>query len=636
MSRLARAAVTVIVVGAAGAGQAYAAPQEGALPTAAPVDITVDAAVVGQFPAFAMPTSRTSVLVTVGAPLSDLAKVSATLSVTNAPLVTATAIDEFVNDPAAVASRAVADAVVTASSSTPLPPGTVPVGSSATVALSVEPGALGLPTDQWGVYGLIVAVDIGGERVWSQASPLTWQPQLVPPLDVAVIASVSGPPERVDSLLVAAGDPRVTLLVDPSALTARQRLSLDRREAYALPAGNLDVTSVAHASVPALLDAALAESRRYSPLPWLAVAASADDATVGLASAAGAAAIVADARWAGVDSQGAAVVTATPVDNRAFAPVMVPDAELSLTLASQSPAQPASTARVLAVAALRAGNGGGSVVVAPGDGWIVDGTRSSRAVETLLDAPFVTSRPLTTVLSASDRPSIDLPDSTPSTADASSDQVLDAVAALDRLSVMANATADASAMVDAARGAVLGAMSLPDRADPDRRLAEFGDALEQANTVTSAVSVTSGTTLNLVSSSGDVPVTVRNDLDVPITVRVAMMSRSPILVPQAQPTATVEAGTESTVLVPVTAVSNGDVKVTVALRNEEGQTVTVAETLRVKVRAQWGNATTGLFTVGLVVLLIVGVIRTARRGRKDTRVRPADAGDVAGASDVDA
>lgn len=130
--------------------------------------------------------------------------------------------------------------------------------------------------------------------------------------------------------------------------------------------------------------------------------------------------------------------------------------------------------------------------------------------------------------------------------------------------------------------------------------------------------------------------TVRNELDVPVTVRVAMMSRSPILLTKDHPTATIEAGAEVTVLVPVTAVSNGDVNVTVALRNEEGQTVTVAETLRVKVRAQWGNAATGIFTAGLVVLLIAGIIRTARRGRKDTRVRPGDAGAVAGASDADA
>jgi len=340
-------------------------------------------------------------------------------------------------------------------------------------------------------------------------------------------------------------------------------------------------------------------------------------------------------RWAGVESPPASVVTAAPNDDLVFAPVILPDLELSRALASQTPAHPATTARLLAIAALCAGNGDRSVIVAPGDGWVVDGTGPSRAVEALLDAPFVTARPLTAALSDPDRPTLDLPDSTPSTADVSSEQAVGAVSALDRLSVMATAADAPSARVADARRAVWGSMSLPDRADPERRKAEFDEAIEQAESVIESVSVTSGNTLNLVSSSGDVPVTVRNDLDVPVTVRVAMMSRSPILLTKDQPTATVEAGTEATVLVPVTAVSNGDVNVTVALRNEDGQTVAVAQTLRVKVRAQWGNAATGLFTAGLVVLLIAGIVRTARRGRKDTRVRPADATAVAGASDVD-
>jgi hypothetical protein len=275
------------------------------------------------------------------------------------------------------------------------------------------------------------------------------------------------------------------------------------------------------------------------------------------------------------------------------------------------------------------------VVVAPGDGWVVDGTQPSLAVETLLSAPFVTSRALTTALSDPDRPSLDLPDNLPSDADAGSEQAVGAVSALDRLDVMATAADTPSTMVVDAKRAVFAAMSLADRADPERRAEEFAEAALQAETVINSIGVTSGNTLNLVSSSGDVPLTVRNNLDVAVTVRVAMMSRSPVLVTKAQPTVTVEAGSETTVLIPVTAVSNGDVDVTVALRNEEGQTVAVAETLRVKVRAQWGNAATGIFTFGLVVLLIAGIVRTARRGRKDTRVLPADSANVAGASAAD-
>ncbi|WP_291383317.1 DUF6049 family protein [Demequina sp.] len=637
-SRWAAVAVAAIVCGTAGPGAAYAsAPAERELPSAEQRDVAIDASVAGEFPASAGPETRMSVLVTVGAPLTDLADVSASLSVTDAPLESAEAIESFVKEPASTVSHAVAASPVTASSGATAPaPGTLKVGTSTTVALSAAPGSLGLPADAWGVYGVTVSVMVGQDMVWSAASPLTWQPTLVPPLDVTVVASISGPNERVASLLEAAGDERVALLVDPSALTIGQRLSLDRREAYILPAGNLDITSVAHAEAPALLDAALAESRRHSTLAWLAVAASADDATAALATNAGAVAVLADPRWSGEAGSASSVVTAVAVDELKLAPIILPDPDLSATLASQPPAQPATTARVLAVAALKAGSGDGSVVVAPGDGWVVDGTQQSRAVEMLLNAPFVTARPLTVALSAPNRPSLDLPDTTPSAADAGSNQAVGAISALDRLNVMATAADSPSAMVADARRAVFDAMSLADRADPERRAVEFADAADRANAVINTVAVTSGNTLNLVSSSGDVPVTVRNDLDVPVTVRVAMMSRSPVLVTKAQPTATIAAGSETTVLIPVSAVSNGDVDVTVALRNKEGQTVAVAQTLRVKVRAQWGNAATGVFTAGLVVLLIAGIVRTARRGRKDTRVRPTDSADVAGASDADA
>ncbi|MCB2413399.1 DUF6049 family protein [Demequina sp. TTPB684] len=638
LGRLARAAAVAVICGLAVAGAAGASmAQGGAAQTAQQVEAAVDASVVGSMPVSADPLTRLGTYVSVRAPLTDLSNVSATLTVTEAPLTSAAAINGFMEDPTGVASRAVATAPVTASStSSPSPPGALPVGTTATVGLSVTPGGLGLPTPDWGVYGLTVSVAVDGKVVWSQASPVTWQPDLVPPLDVTVLASISGPPERVDALLAAASDERVTLLVDPSALTVRQRLDLNDREAYTLPIGNLDVTSVAHAGAPALLDAAVAESRELSSLSWIAVAAAADDATAALTTNAGAVAILADAKWAGAQPSTASVVTAEPVGEVALAPVVLPHLDLSLALASQPPSHPATNATVLALAALNAGQGNTSVVIAPGDSWVVDGTRPSQAIDALLDAPFVTATPLTAALSAPDRPAVDLPESLASEADAGSELAVGAVSALDRLSVMATAADAPSKMVADAQRAVWSSMSLPDRADPERRRAEFDEAMAQAEAVIKAVTVTSGTSLNLVSSSGQVPVTVRNDLDVPVTLRVAMMSRSPILLTKAQPTATVDAGTEATVLVPVNAVSNGDVKVTVALRNEEGQTVAVAETLRVRVRAQWGNAATGIFTAGLAVLLIAGIVRTARRGRKDTRVRPTSADDVAGASDADA
>lgn len=49
-----------------------------------------------------------------------------------------------------------------------------------------------------------------------------------------------------------------------------------------------------------------------------------------------------------------------------------------------------------------------------------------------------------------------------------------------------------------------------------------------------------------------------------------------------------------------------------------------------------GTVATGIFTGGLVLLLVAGVVRTVRRGRKDTRLRPSDDTAVAGASSLEA
>ena len=124
--------------------------------------------------------------------------------------------------------------------------------------------------------------------VWTRASPLTWQPAALPPLTVTAVATITGAESRVEGLLTAAADPRVSLLVDPTALTDEQRASLKGRDAYALPAANIDVTSAAHAETPALIKDAVSRSRALSTLKWIAVAAATDASTVSTATKEGA------------------------------------------------------------------------------------------------------------------------------------------------------------------------------------------------------------------------------------------------------------------------------------------------------------------------------------------------------------
>lgn len=591
--------------------------------------------ITGEVVATASAQAPYGILVEAVSTLKDLSDVAVHLAVTEAPFADAGALSEFTASPADVAAREVG-ATTFGTVNTPLA-GKLARGNRTTASVMVPVGGLGLPSDAPGVYGIVVTVTVAGETAWTRASPLTWQPSGLPKLSVTTVASITGTESRVASLLAAASDPRVSLLVDPTALTFAQRQSLTDRDAYALPAANIDVTSAAHAATPALVDAALARNRAVSSLPWLAVAAAADDATLTAATAAGAVAVLTDARWATLAAPaGGGAYDAGIVGELVTAPVIVADPALSTTLATKSPMDSTTSAWVVAQAAFEALNGAGSVIIAPGDGWSVQGTLPSRAVAVLLGAPFVTSRTLTDVLASPDRTEVDLPDVQAMLTDAHADEVVGAVSGLTRLDVLATATTGRSTMILDADRALLESLSLQNRTDPSYRVEQSAAAIGDANDVLSSVAVTSGSLLLLVSSSGSVPITVTNGLDVPVTVRVTVTSRSPILLTKDYPVATIDAGSDVTVKVPVTAVSSGDIDVSVALRTEDGATVAVAETLKVRVRAAWGNLATGVFTLGLVVLLVAGVVRTIRRGRKDTRLVPSDDTVVAGASDVGA
>ena len=303
-------------------------------------------------------------------------------------LASANALAAFIDSPADTRVRQVANAPVT--DGTPSG-GLLRTGDRTSTNILVPAGAIGLPKDAPGVYGVVVTLKVDGVTVWTRASPLTWQPAALPPLTVTAVATITGAESRVEGLLTAAADQRVSLLVDPTALTDEQRQSLEGRDAYMLPAANIDVSSAAHAETPALIEDALSRSRALSTLKWIAVAAATDASTVSTASKEGASAVLVDARWADIVAPaGGGSYDAGKIDGKATVPVVVANGPLSTTLASRSPADSTSTAWVMAQAAFEASAGAGSVVVAPGDGWGVEGTRPSRALGALLDAPFVT------------------------------------------------------------------------------------------------------------------------------------------------------------------------------------------------------------------------------------------------------
>ena len=72
----------------------------------------------------------------------------------------------------------------------------------------------------------------------------------------------------------------------------------------------------------------------------------------------------------------------------------------------------------------------------------------------------------------------------------------------------------------------------------------------------------------------------------------------------------------STAQVPVHAVGSGDVVVEVLLTTPEGSPIDDPVEIQVRVRADWETVGTAVVAGILVVMLVVGIIRTVRRARR--------------------
>lgn len=132
----------------------------------------------------------------------------------------------------------------------------------------------------------------------------------------------------------------------------------------------------------------------------------------------------------------------------------------------------------------------------------------------------------------------------------------------------------------------------------------------------SEITVIPGGTVNLITDSGEIPVLIANEFSQDATVTVELESNSSFLITKKTATAEIPAHSDKTVLVPVEAIGNQDVDVNVTLINSKGDEVGQSETITVRVRAGWEDAGTRIVGGVLILLFIIGIVRTIRRGRK--------------------
>jgi len=259
--------------------------------------------------------------------------------------------------------------------------------------------------------------------------------------------------------------------------------------------------------------------------------------------------------------------------------------------------------------------------------WDPDPSTASDELSALDDAPWIALQPLSTLAKA--QPD-DVVRRAPAAASASKkeldpesvDALLGARASVGRF---ATTVEDPRAVTAPVETATLAPLAVAYRSDAAARGEAVRSALDAAHAVTSSLSVVGGSTLNIISAQGDLPVTVRNALDQPARVRVELHSTDPKLKVLKTPEVTVAARDSATVGVPVRAIGNGNVSAYVELLTPTGSTITTAPAFDVRVRASWETVATTVIVVLLGLGLVAGIWRTVRRGRSSARVTRAEA-----------
>lgn len=182
---------------------------------------------------------------------------------------------------------------------------------------------------------------------------------------------------------------------------------------------------------------------------------------------------------------------------------------------------------------------------------------------------------------------------------------------LDRL----GAAMDDDAALDAPQLMALSGASLRWRGMagvPAERARETGN---EVDLLLDRIHVVPASGYNLISDSAGVPITVTNELDTPITVRTAVSSDRPLVrIAEEQPEMQVPARGRAEITVPVEAIANGTVQLTVGVTSPDGRPLTEPVEVPLTVNPAWENWTTLLLVIGMGVLVVVGVIRARRTG----------------------
>jgi len=505
-----------------------------------------------------------------------------------------------------------------------------PSPSSSPAAASITPTGGGTPTRSTG---------------GSAAGPATGSSGL----------STSSPPAPSTSGGTAATGPgaATTTPVDPVAAAAARTWSQALltgsrdRDVYALPWADPDLAALAAVGAGDLLNAAeedgAAAARQAfgrdvdTSLAW-PVDGRADAATLDLVRGAPGRTVVlspASLPTATSPEQGATGRIALPGDASDGTTAILTDPDLSAALGAMGGDQPLlATQRTLALLAAR------SVTVEPGQSTAVlaalprswDPRRPTGLVNGLADLrsrPWIHVERVSVAREREPGPGPAALSRTVAARQLPADHVRRVIDSFRRLLAFAPALVDPQVSYRPTRRAALSLVSQRWRR-PDLSAAERARALTAARTPLltqvdryySSVGVVAGSTVTLTATRGPLPVTVTSALREPVRLVVSLAPTSARLRTGKAQVVTLDAsrtGTARANAFPeVVAVSNGDVDVAAILSSPTGgpPLVEADHLIRVRIRHDWENRALAGSVAVLVALLVIGLVRSVRGGRR--------------------
>lgn len=559
--------------------------------------------------------------------------------------------------------------------------------SSAGVVIDVPAAELGLVDP--GAYRLTVSLETPDGRLAESRTAIVWHPDaIVGPIALGVVAPITVPPtggglisaedlERYTApagllsrrLQAVIGRP-ITLAVDPmitasiralgtaapaSSTAWLLRLMAATNDSFALGYADADPTATLQAA--GTLPAPTGFGFALDPADFAPVAGQPDGSTATLPTTAQllevpdslgpvawpAADTVTAADLAGLRANGIgrAVLMSSNLDGTGSAAtvdvgganVFVMDTAVTRLLndavsAGSDEAWQRSASRLLAALATTATEhpGGRALIAGLDRATLAEfNGRLSRTLDLLGTLPWVAPTPLGAMTAPGGTASvIDNPHSIERLAAVT--RLLDAE---ERDSAIATAAAQPSLLIDERRIALLSTLSQSLIGDQAAWRLASDRYLEQSTALAGAVHVAERGQILVLADRSQLPITVQNDLDLPAVVRIQTRALTAgLAIEQGSIEVTVEPQSQRNVPVPVQSVANGEVTVIVSLSSAAG--VPLGDPVAVRVNVQAGWETAGTIIAGSIVLLVflIGLVRTVLR-RRGARADEGTASDAA-------